>query len=104
MAQLGENPAGRSGTWLGVWHQDLSRWGPSVPVLGLLCLQRAAKPWGASPQKSGHKSERRRVFKEGGCCSQHDRACHAAPGPAAPERRAGHAANLGPGRVLSWGN
>lgn len=42
--------------------------------------------------------------EEGGCCSQHDTACHAAPGPAAPQRRAGHAANLGPGRLVSWGN
>lgn len=43
--------------------------------------------------------------EEGGCCSQSTTdLVMLLPGPAAPERRAGHAAKLGPGRVLSWGN
>lgn len=30
--------------------RGLSWWGPSVPVLGVLCLQLAVEPWGALPQ------------------------------------------------------
>lgn len=69
----------------------------SQPISGVICRQMAVEPWGdvtppASPASPPKIQAQERVptgVAEGGCCSQHDGACHAAPGPTASERRAG---------------